>query len=288
MTSEAKGLALAVTGALVLTPDALFMRLSGMDGLQMLAWRAPCMGLVFLTVWLLATREPGDLRRLASGAGVTVLGAQVVNATLFPMGIALAPVAVMLLAVATVPVWSALLARAVYGETTSYRTWAAIAAVFVGIAVAVSGEEGGIGSGALWGVVCGLGVAVSLATSFVTLRHNPELPLLLAVGIGAVLAGLIGIAATGPSNMADGQVWAILITGLVILPISFLSLNAATRWTAAANVSLLMLLETVLGPLWVWWGIGEAPGPRALIGGAIVVGSLLLYLLSRRRRGRAV
>jgi drug/metabolite transporter (DMT)-like permease len=39
-----------------------------------------------------------------------------------------------------------------------------------------------------------------------------------------------------------------------------------------------MLLETILGPIWVWWGTGEAPSRAMLIGGAIVIGSLALYL----------
>jgi len=49
----------------------------------------------------------------------------------------------------------------------------------------------------------------------------------------------------------------------------------------------LLLLETVLGPLWVWLGIGEAPTATMLLGGAIVVTSLALYiLLSERTRRR--
>jgi drug/metabolite transporter (DMT)-like permease len=52
----------------------------------------------------------------------------------------------------------------------------------------------------------------------------------------------------------------------------------ASRHTHASNVSLLLLLETVLGPLWVWLGLGERPTPVMLAGGAVVVGSLALYL----------
>ena len=68
---------------------------------------------------------------------------------------------------------------------------------------------------------------------------------------------------------------------------SFFSLSSASRYTQAANVSLLMLLETVLGPLWVWLGLGEAPTPRMLAGGAIVIVSLALYILTPRLLRRA-
>jgi drug/metabolite transporter (DMT)-like permease len=68
------------------------------------------------------------------------------------------------------------------------------------------------------------------------------------------------------------------MTGAVILPLSFGALSMASRHTHASTVSSLFLLETVFGPLWVWWGIGEAPTPAMLLGGVIVIGSLAIYL----------
>ncbi|GGB02632.1 DMT family transporter [Allosediminivita pacifica] len=285
------GLGLAAMGALVLTPDALFMRLSGMAGLQMLGWRGICLGTIFLTIWAATSRRRrGDLTRLASPAGVVLVAAQFSNALFFPVGIAAAPVAVMLLAVATAPVWSALLSRLVLGETTARSTWVTIMAVLAGIGWAVSGEgELGLNLAALTGAACGLAVALSLATNFVTLRRAPDIPILLAIGLGALLSGTTGWLVTGPAAMTEGTVWAILVTGLVILPVSFFSLSLASRHTAAANVSLFLLLETVLGPLWVWLGTGEAPTQRMLTGGAVVVASLAAYLAHQRalaRRGR--
>lgn len=282
------GLLLAACGALVLTPDALFMRLSGMDGMQMLGWRGLCMGTLFLLAWALTSRSRlQDLRVLATGAGLTVICAQWINATLFPTGIAAAPVSVVLIAVATVPVCAALLSRVLYGERTSRATWITIACVLVGIALAVSGQDdAALNPRALLGALCGLGVALTLALSFVTLRHNPQVPILLCVGAGALCAGLTGLTLTGPARMTDGTVWAILVTAVLILPVSFFALSASSRYTAAANVSLLLLLETVLGPLWVWIGIGEAPTLRMLTGGALVVATLALYLVSNDRAAR--
>jgi drug/metabolite transporter (DMT)-like permease len=60
---------------------------------------------------------------------------------------------------------------------------------------------------------------------------------------------------------------------------SFFLLGYATRFTAAANVSLFMLLETVLGPLWVWLVVDERPTNQMIMGGVLVVASLIAYLL---------
>lgn len=282
------GLVLATFGALVLTPDALFMRLSGMAGYQMVGWRGLMMGSVMLCLWLATSRHrQRDLAVLGSAFGLGIIACQFVNATLFSLGIAHAPVAVMLLAVATVPVFAALFARLVTGERTSAATWLAIAAVLSGIAVAVSGGgHGGVAldRSALLGALAGLGVAMALAFNFVILRARPELPIPLVIGLGAVLAGMSGVVVTGPDAMMQGEIWAIAVCGLVILPLSFFTLSLASRHTQASNVSLLLLLETVLGPLWVWLGTGERPTPMMLAGGVIVVGSLAAYLLHSGRR----
>ncbi|KJS43578.1 MAG: membrane protein [Roseovarius sp. BRH_c41] len=285
------GLALATFGALMLTPDALFMRWSGMGGYQMVGWRGLLMGLVFLILWGLTSKHRlRDLGLLVSGYGIGVVVCQYANATLFSLGIANAPVAVVLCAVATVPVFAALFARLIIGEPTRIATWITIAVVLAGIALAVFGGGHGdvtLDRAALWGALAGLGVAMVLALNFVILRAQPQIPILLVIGLGAVLAGASGVIVTGPALMLQGEVWAIAICGLVILPVSFFSLSLASRYTHASNVSLLLLLETVLGPLWVWLGTGEGPTPMMLAGGVIVVISLALYLWQTGRRRMA-
>nr|WP_309501476.1 DMT family transporter [uncultured Roseovarius sp.] len=281
------GLGLALFGALVLTPDAMLMRLSQMDGVQMMAWRGLSMGSVMVAGWALFSRtRRADIAAGATGFGAMIVLCQSVNSALFCLGIATAPVAVVLFGVATVPVFSALFAWALLGDRTRPATWLTIAAVLTGIGVAVfgshSGEIGFDWASAL-GAAAGLGVAMALALNFVVLRARPDLPIALLIGLGALCSGVIGIVLTDIEAMPDGRLWAMILTGAVVLPISFFSLSLATRYTPASNVSLLLLLETVLGPLWVWLALGEAASPTMLLGGAIVVLSLALYLLNERR-----
>lgn len=281
------GLILAAAGALILTPDALFMRLSEMHGFQMSAWRGLFMGSVMVLGWAVLSRSRArDLAMLGSGTGLLIVGAQWLNSTLFCLGIAQAPAAVVLFGVAAVPVFSALLSRVFLGEPTRLATWAAIAAVMLGIGIAVLGGKGGglaLDREALAGAFYGLGVAFVLALNFVILRAHPGLPIMLVIGIGAWCAGITGVLVTGPSQMMLGHPWAMAVTGGVVLPVSFFLLSYASRHTQAANVSLLMLLETVLAPIWVWMGVGERPTLNMALGGAVVVVSLGLYLIHTGR-----
>lgn len=84
--------------------------------------------------------------------------------------------------------------------------------------------------------------------------------------------------------MTEWHVWATALAGGLVLPVSFFSLSLSSRYTHPSNVSLLMLLETVLGPIWIWAGTGIQPTPSRLGGGVIVIVSLALYLGHTGRR----
>ena len=284
MNNLGNGLMLALAGALLLTPDTLLMRLSGLDGGAMLAWRACLAGLVFLSIGLIARfkEEKGNRARVSSFGFWSLVICQIGNASFFAFGIALAPVAVVLLAVATVPVIAALLGYFLLGELADRRVWATIALVFSGILMSVAGDiERGmnIDFKTLLGACCGLAVAISLAFNFVIIRKNKTVPFELAIGLGALIAGCTAFYLWPAAWQVRGaSLIYISVTGLIILPVSFFLLSKASRLTSAANVSMIMLLETVLGPLWVWLGIKETPNSLTLLGGVLVVGALGFFL----------
>jgi drug/metabolite transporter (DMT)-like permease len=278
-----KGILLACLGVLILTPDALLIRVSELSAAPLVAWRGLAMGGLFLIAALLLG-QARQMPRLFSGVGLTLICAQWTNASLFAPAISLAPVALVLIAIATVPIWAALLSWWLYSQPTGRATWITIAIVCLGIGIAMSGKgDLSLTSNSVLGVACGFGVALSLALSFTLLRNNPDMPMLSAVGIGALLAGSSAFVMTTPAAMMAGTTWAIALASFVVLPVSFFLMSTASRMTASVNVSLILLLETVLGPLWVWGFIHEAPTWRMLFGGTVVVITLALYLWHLRR-----
>lgn len=285
------GLSLATFGALLITPDTLFMRISAMSGTALMGWRGLSMGLILLVSWAMIRRArvACDLAQLARRSGLAVIAIHATNSVLFSLGIANAPVAVVLFATATTPIFAALFAQVLSGERAGRASWIATASVLGGIALAVFGRDMtgvGLNLASLLGALAGLGVAMAMAITFVTVRHAPDLPIMPAMGIGSLISGSIGLSLGGPQAMADGTIWAALVSGVLILPLSFLSLTFATRHTAAVNVSLLLLLEAILGPVWVWWGFGEAMSIAEICGGAIVIATLSIYLTYTARQTR--
>ena len=281
------GLTLAIFGALLLTPDTLFMRLSQLDGFNMLLWRGGLSGLAYFMIWLWM-RGPRDLSNIWTRNFAIIVACQTGNAALFSLAIALAPVIVVLIGVATVPIFAALLSRLLLGEALSMRTLITAAMVFLGLFISVLGSDDGhlmLDLTTLIGAGLGLGVAFSLAMNFTIIRKDKDVPFVLAIAVGAIAAaGLAAVFATTLAWPALPKMAAIALTGIFILPLSFVTLSYAARFVPSSTVSLIMLLETVLGPLWVWWGIGEAPSAMMLIGGGIVLTCLSVFLILEGRK----
>jgi len=108
------------------------------------------------------------------------------------------------------------------------------------------------------------------------------------MGLGLLSAAVLALPfAALPAVVPLQWLW-IALGGLVVVPFGLMLLTLGPRYLAAPEVAMLMLLETVVGPFWVWLVLAEEPGMRSLIGGAIIVATLGLHALLRlRTNGRA-
>ena len=282
------GLMLALIGALILTPDSLLMRLSQMDGGAMLAWRATLAGLVFLAIGLNKRFQSTDKSIFVfSKSFVALIACQVANTSFFAFAISLAPVAIVLVCVATVPIISVVLSTIFLNERASLKSVAVIVTVTSGIVVSVYGDfrtDVAFNLQTMMGAVFGLAVALSLAINFVIVRQDRDVEFEIALGVGALIAGITAFVLSPTASDTTLQSTLIIsITGLIILPLSFVMLSRASRYTTASNASMLMLLETVLGPLWVWVFIGERPSYLTITGGVIVIIAIVYFLMSEKQ-----
>ena len=282
------GIFLALLGALILTPDTLLMRLSELSGGQMVAWRATQAGSIFFIIGLFPfiLSRSGVKPKIWRKSFVALVFVQMANVFCFAYGIYLAPVAIVLIAVATVPVFSIILGAVVLKEAVDMRTWAIVIIVFFGVTLSVIGDINSydiFNLSSILGGLCGLVVAFSLACNFVIIRKDKEVAFPLALGTGGILCGLLAFYFwPSASEINLKGMFYISITGLFILPLSFILLSKASRMTPASNVSIIMLLETILGPLWVWTFTNERPQFLTIIGGIIVILALIYFFSNKR------
>ena len=282
-----KGILIALVGALLITPDTLFMRLSSMDAWTMLFWRGIQMGIVLISITFCIEEYRKNFDLIFSKTGIYIILTQAIGSIFFTFGIATSSVALILLCIATSPLFASFFSYFLLKEKVKKSTIFASLFVIIGITISVldvpnakNSPEGNY----IYGLICGLITASTLGINFVLLRSKPKIPAIGATGFGALLTGLFAALFIQKANVFSGDLLAISISGLIILPLSFSALTYATRYTIAANVSLLMLLETILGPAWVWFIINETPTFQMIAGGLIVIFTLLIYFIYNKNK----
>jgi drug/metabolite transporter (DMT)-like permease len=146
------------------------------------------------------------------------------------------------------------------------------------IAVAMGGVafifSGSVESGNLLGDLAAVGAAAAFGAEFVIIRRHRDVNMVPAMGLGGLVAAILMLPLAAPTSITASDFGYLATSGFVVLPLGFGLLAVAPRYLPGAEVGLITLLETILGPFWVWLAIGEEPGVRTLIGGTVVVGTL--------------
>ena len=287
-----KGTLITLAGVLVFTPDALLIRLAGMESLTYSFCRGLLIALT-LAVALRLIHGRGTVGRYRA-IGTAGLWAALLNAlggVLFIVAFAYTSVANVLLAIATQPILSALLSRLFLGERVALATRIAIGGALFGILVVVSGS---IGEPSLVGDGTAFLAALCFSGYFVILRRHREIDMIPSVVVSGVMAAgmtgvalpLVGIGLAGFAAISwEATAW-LLLAACLVAPLALALTAIGPRYIPAPEVTLLILLEVVLGPFWVWLVLGEAPSDLALVGGAIILASVAFHAGAALQRER--
>ena len=283
-SSHHRGLMITALGVLVLSPDSLLVRLIAVDQWTMVFWRGILMALALALFYGIAYgRGALDHFRAIGAAGLAIAGTFAASSILFVIALNHTSVVNTLIIVSAAPLFAAIFSRIFLAEIVSPRTWAAILASLGGIGVIVSGSSQG---GTTNGDLAALGTAVCMAGALSLIRRERERNMVPAMALSGLLSALIVLPLAAPLALDPGQTGLFLLLGLIVLPVSFGLITLGPRYLPAPEVGLVLLLETVLGPYWVWLVIGETPSIRALIGGSIVIGVLILHSALALRQAR--
>ena len=276
MTPYTKGFLITLLGVLVISPDALMIRLVSADVWTLAFWRGLLNGCaVLLGFWLVSRGQFWRQLRELGWPGVCVTFVFAAGSLCFIYSITHTLVANTLFLTATSPVFAALMSRYCLHEQVTPRTWFAIVMTLVGVGVIASGSFGP-GAGALDGDLAALGAAITLAATFTIARMTKTRSMVPAMGLAGLVSALAVLPLASTLVVAsDDWLW-IGLLGLVVSPIGFALLTTGPRYLPSPDVSLMLLLESVFGPLLVWLVLAEYPGDRSLVGGAIVLSALVL------------
>ncbi len=269
-----RGLLIVATGVFVLSFDALLVRLADTSPWDLVFWRGLLMALTLGSILLVkALRGPGPCLRPRGGllraGAIAGLGL-----FLFPASLEFTATANTVVILTTAPFFAALLSRLMLGEPVPTRTRVAIVVVFAGIAGIFSGS---LSAGLVLGDVLALVAAAVLGLNKTVLRSLPGLSRIGVTCVSGIVAALLCLPMASPLNLDPGTYAVLAVTGLVQMPLAMVLVSTGTRYLPAAEVSLLLLIETVLAPVWVWLAVGEEPPSATYAGGAVIVITLAIH-----------
>jgi drug/metabolite transporter, DME family len=290
----ARGVALVAFAGVFWSLGGILVRwIEAASAWQIIFYRSLALVLTLLAIIALRHRGRVGAALVAAGWSGVAAGA-CLAAGFFGFILALhhATVANTLFVLGASPLFAAVLGRWLLGEAVRRATWLALALASCGIAIMVAG---GLVLGSLTGNLLALGTSLSFAIFSVLLRRGRESDMLPCVAYAGLIAALVaGLMVTGLPEFARPPLFAIgardlalcLAMGAVALGLGLTCFTLGARHVPAVEMTLLSFTELVLGPLWVWLGVGEVPSGYTLVGGGIVLAAISYQALSGARRRR--
>jgi len=277
-----RGALLVATSSIAWSSAGPIVRLVATDPWTTLFWRSifACLSLLVYIAWRDKRGIVGAFRGIG-WIGLLLAACFATSMTCYILALARTTVANVLIFHAASPFIAAAFAWLLLGERVRPSGIAAIVATLCGIAIMVSNAvETGQLAGDLLSAVMGLGFAATIVLA----RHRRDLPMTpatcLATGITAIVAYPL---ADHPFAASSTDLALLAVFGIGQMGLGLVLFMAGVRLVPAADAGLISILESVLGPFWVWAAFGEEPGIRALIGGAIVLIAVILHTLAERR-----
>jgi len=275
LTSQQKGSLLAFIAVLFITPDSLFIRLSNIETWGMLFYRGAIPFVVVLTGLLFFYKKNFLKALFAIGyPGIFyIFSFSICNIT-FIISIQNTNVANTLVMIAMAPMISAILGAIFLKEIPDFKTWLAIIITFIAVAYIF---QDSIELGSFYGDVFGLITAFGLACNAVLARFAKDRDLVPSAVIGKLCVAIFALFFVESFALIESDLIIVPLMSIMCVAIPFVLVTIAPRFIPAEEVNLFFLLETIIGPIWVWLIINEQPSLEALQGGLIIIITIAIH-----------
>ena len=257
LTHQQKGSLLAFIGVMFITPDSLLIRLSTLDTWGLLFYRGAIPFVVVLLSLVIIYRVKFIKLVFAMGfAGILYAITFTATNITFIVSIQNTNVANTLVMVAMAPMLSAVLSIFFLNEKPDRKTLVAILITFFSV-VYIFYDSVKIGN--FFGDIFGLITALGLALNAIIIRYAKDRNLVPAAVKGKLFVAIFALFFIENLRLEGIDLYVIPLMGVMCVAIPFVLITIAPRFITAAEVNLFFLLETIIGPIWVWMVIKEQP-----------------------------
>ena len=275
LTNQQKGSLLAFIAVIFITPDSLFIRLSNIDTWGLVFYR----GIIpFITVFLgmLLIYKLNFFKILFSSGyhGLIYIGTFSITNITFVVSIQNTNVANTLVMIATAPVLSAILGAIFLKEPPDKKTWISIIITFLAV-IYIFFDSLKLGN--FYGDILGFVTAIGLAVGAVIIRSAKNKNLVPAAVVGKLFVATFALLFIESFALVGKDLLIVPMMCILCVAIPFVLVTIAPRFIPAAEVNLFFLLETIIGPIWVWLIIKEQPSLETLQGGLIIITTIAIH-----------
>ena len=275
LSDQKKGSLLAFIGVLFITPDSLLIRLSEIETWGLLFYRG---FIPFIAVLLgLILFYKSNFFKALLNIGYTgifyAISFSVCNVT-FIISIQNTNVANTLVMIATAPMLSAILGAIVLKEPPDKKTWISIIITFLAV-IYIFFDSLKLGN--FYGDILGFITAIGLAVGAITIRSAKSKNLVPAAVIGKLFVAVFALFFIESFMLENKDLIIVPLMCILCVAIPFVLVTIAPRFIPAAEVNLFFLLETIIGPIWVWLIIKEQPTLETLHGGFLIITTIAVH-----------
>ena len=282
LTDQQKGSLMAFVAVMFITPDSLFIRLSNVETWSLVFYRG---FIPFITVFvgMLLIYKSNFFKILFSSGyhGVIYIFTFSITNITFVVSIQNTNVANTLVMIAMAPMLSAILGAIFLKEMPSRNTWIAIFITFIA-AVYIFYDSLKLGN--IYGDLLGLLTALGLAVGAVTIRSAKEKNLVPSAVVGKLIVAIFAMFFIETYTLIDRDLWIVPLMCLMCVAVPFVLVTIAPRFIPAEEVNLFFLLETIIGPIWVWLVIFEQPSLETIQGGVVIIITITIHSFLKLRK----
>ena len=281
LSDQQKGSLLAFVAVMFITPDSLFIRLSNVDTWGLVFYRGiiPFVS-VFFVMLLIYKLNFFKMLFMSGYHGIIYISTFSITNITFVVSIQNTNVANTLVMIATAPMLSAILGAIFLKEPPDKKTWISIIITFFAIIFIFSDS---LRLGNFYGDILGFVTAIGLAVGAVTIRSAKTKNLVPAAVIGKLIVATFALFFIESFVLVDQDLIIVPLMCILCVAIPFVLVTIAPRFIPAAEVNLFFLLETIIGPIWVWLIIKEQPSVETLQGGLVIIITIAIHSFLKLR-----
>ena len=275
LSDQKKGSLLAFVAVIFITPDSLFIRLSNIDTWGLLFYRGAIPFVVVLIGLVIIYKSDFIKVFLSIGlAGIFYAAIFALTNITFIISIQNTNVANTLVMIAMAPILSAVLGAIFLNENPDKKTWITVVITFLAVIYIFYDS---IKLGNFFGDLFGFITALGLAIGAIIIRSAKNRNLVPAALIGKLLVGLFALYFVESFKLLDKDIFIVPLMCVLCVAIPFVLVTIAPRFITAAEVNLFFLLETIVGPIWVWLVIKEQPSLETMQGGLVIIAAIAIH-----------